>query len=126
MTLIAVVTGCADEPTTPSNTNIAGTWTANARLFSLTDFRISMTQAQLGLMNGTYTVRRLPPAAGCIVNVPCVKTGELVGRNTIAQVELELIGVGRFEGALVDQGKLRGILLVGTEFDTITFVRASP
>jgi hypothetical protein len=49
----------------------------------------------------------------------------LIGRNTVSQVEIQLFGAGRFEGALVEPNRLRGIYAVGENYDTITFNRTS-
>jgi hypothetical protein len=51
------------------------------------------------------------------------ESGDVIGRNTVAQVEILLIGAGRFEGARVEPNQLRGIYVVGEAFDTITFTR---
>jgi len=41
----------------------------------------------------------------------------------VSQVELELLGAGKFEGTLIEPNRLRGILAVGTGYATITFLK---
>ncbi|MDO8501564.1 MAG: hypothetical protein Q7S20_06950 [Gemmatimonadaceae bacterium] len=116
---------CAPEPTTPATSNLAGVWTANAHLYTLSNFRLELIQEPQGIVSGKWSARGDGGGGGCYPDIPCDAFGNLIGRNTIAQVELELLGAGKFEGALVEPDRMRGIFAVNTSYDTITFVRSS-
>jgi len=122
---IAASAGCAPEPTTPATSDLSGNWIANAHLFTLSEMKVRMVQQPEGLVSGAWTAKGDGGSAGCRPAVPCDAAGGLVGRNTVSQVELELLGAGKFEGALVEDGRLRGVFLVGQDYDTITFVRVT-
>ena len=57
--------------------------------------------------------------------MPCEAFGNLIGLNTVAKINLELLGAGSFEGALLEPTKLRGAFTAPTGYDTITFTRVS-
>ena len=114
---------CAPEPNTPSDESLAGVWTSSAHLYSLSNFRMTLVQEPKGIVSGTWTAKGDGGNGGCPPATPCTATGDVIGRNTVAQVEIALIGAGRFEGALLEQNQLRGIFAVGESYDAITFVR---
>ncbi|MEO8194783.1 MAG: hypothetical protein ABI681_13110 [Gemmatimonadales bacterium] len=119
-----LVSGCAPEPTTPSDTSLAGTWTADAHLFSLSQFRMQLVQEPKGIVSGQWFAKGDGGGGGCFPNIPCNAFGDVIGRSTVAHVEIELLSAGRFEGALVEPDRLRGIFAVADNYDTITFVRS--
>ena len=119
------LSACAPEPTAPSDESLAGIWTANAHLYTLSNFRMEIVQEPEGIVSGTWSAKGDGGGGGCPVATPCNAAGELIGRNTVSQVEIELFGAGKFEGALVATNRMRGIFAVGESYDTITFVRNS-
>src|SRR5512141_2929428 len=121
--LLATFAACAPEPTTPADTSLAGVWTANAHLYTLSNFRRDLVQEPKGIVSGSWSAKGDGGGGGCREATPCDAFGQLIGRNTVAQVELELLGAGRFEGVLVEPNRLRGVFAVGTGYDTITFNR---
>lgn len=117
--------GCAPEPTEPASTNLAGVWRANAHLYTLSNFRLEMIQEPQGIVSGMWFADGDGGGGGCQAGVPCKAFGNLIGRNTVSQVELELLGAGKFEGVLKQGTTMRGIFAVNLDYDTITFVRTS-
>ena len=115
---------CAPEPTTPSSESLAGTWTSGAHLFALSSFRMELVQEPQGIVSGSWSAKRDPGGAACPEITPCDNSGPVIGLNTVAQVEIDLTGAGRFEGALLEHNRLRGIFALGEAFDTITFIRS--
>lgn len=107
---------CAPEPTTPADTDISGVWKSDAHIFALSQLTLRLTQEPAGIVSGEWSAQR----DGC--DTTC-DVGRLIGRNSVLQVELALIPSARFEGTLVEPTRLRGILAVGTGYDTITFVK---
>jgi len=123
--LLLAVMACAPEPTTPATTDLGGSWTSSARLSTLSNLRMNLVQEPRGLVSGGWTAKGEGGGGGCSPSTPCNASGHLIGRNTIARVELELLGAGKFEGVLAEQDRLRGAFLAGTAADTITFFRIS-
>lgn len=119
------VLGCAPEPTAPASTDLAGTWEANAHLYSLSNFRLEMIQEPQGIVSGMWYADGDGGGGGCPEGVPCKAFGHLIGRNTVSQIEIELLGAGKFEGVLRQSDTMRGIFAVNLSYDTITFVRTS-
>ena len=122
--MLLSVVACAPEPTEPADTSLGGVWTANAHLYSLFDFRLEILQEPQGIVSGNWFAKQ-DAQGGCPTGATCNASGMLIGRNTVSQVEIQLLGAGRFEGALVEPNRLRGIYAVGESYDTITFNRTS-
>ncbi|HMA19149.1 MAG TPA: hypothetical protein VKO87_00025 [Gemmatimonadaceae bacterium] len=122
--LLVSIAACAPEPTTPSDTSLAGVWTATAHMYTLSNFRLEMVQEPQGIVSGKWFARGDGGRGGCPEATPCDASGDLIGRNTVSQVQLELIGAGKFEGAQLESDRLRGVFRVDQSYDTITFVRA--
>jgi hypothetical protein len=118
-----VISGCAPEPNTPSSDSLAGVWTSTAHLNSLSNLRMNIVQEPKGIVSGTWSALRDAGTGNCPTGAPCEENGELIGRNTVAQVQIEIIGTGRFEGAQIEENQLRGVLVVGEALDNITFLR---
>jgi hypothetical protein len=89
----------------------------------MSNFRMNVVQEERGIVSGTWSAKTGEGDGGCSVSTPCDIGGELIGRNTVAQVEIHFLGSGKFEGALLEQNSLRGIFIVGASYDTISFVR---
>lgn len=120
------IAACAPEPTTPADTNLAGSWTApSTDVFTLSKIRMEMIQEPKGIVSGKWFAHGSGGRAGCPSFTPCETSGSLIGRNTVAQVEIALISAGKFEGVLVENDRLRGIFAVEDGYDTITFNRVS-
>ena len=118
-------TACGPDPTTPATTNLAGSWSAKAHLFALSNIRIEMIQEPNGIVSGKWFADGDGGGGGCLPAVPCKAFGNLIGTNTVSQVGIELLGAGRFDGVLLQGTTLRGTFTVSTSYDTITFVRKS-
>ncbi len=118
-----LVLACAPEPTTPASTNLGGIWKSDAHVFGLTQFKLTLIQESGGIVSGEWYVRTDGGVGDCPPRTACEAFGNLIGWNTVSQVELELLGAGKFEGALVEPNRLRGIFIVSAGSDTITFVK---
>lgn len=116
---------CGPDPTTPATTSLAGSWTANAHIFALSNFRIEMIQEANGIVSGKWSADGDGGGGGCLPATPCKAFGDLIGTNTVAQVTIELLGAGRFDGVLLHSTALRGTFSVGDGYDSIMFVRQS-
>jgi hypothetical protein len=126
LSLILLCTiACAPEPTDPSSTSLAGTWTSSAHVFALSNIRMSLIQEPQGIVSGAWTAKRDAGSGNCTQTPSCSVSGDLIGRNTVSQVEIQVLGAGRFEGGLVESNSMRGIFAVQDAYDTITFVRSA-
>lgn len=76
--------------------------------------RMQLVQEPKGIVSGQWSIR---------TDDATEKSGSIIGRNTVAQVEIQLLGLGQFEGALVETNTLRGVFAIGEHFESITFVR---
>jgi hypothetical protein len=123
--LVILAMACAPEPTEPADTSLAGTWKANAHLYTLSNFRLEMVQEPEGIVSGMWYADGDGGVGGCLPATPCKAFGHLIGRNTVSQINLELLGVGAFEGVLRNDNTMRGIFSVLDSYDTITFNRTS-
>jgi hypothetical protein len=117
-------TACAPEPTSPADTDLGGLWTSNANMFSLSEIRMNLIQEPRGIVSGTWSAKGSGGRGGCAPNVPCNASGQIIGRNTVSQVQIELLGAGKFEGGLVELNKLRGVFVIVNDYDTISFARS--
>ena len=123
--LLLATAACGPELTTPSDKSLAGTWRSDAHLYTLSSIRMQIIQEPNGIVSGTWSAHG-DGGRGCPEATPCEASGTLIGRSTVAQVQIELIGsTGRFEGVQVKTDELRGIFAVGESFDVITFTRGS-
>jgi hypothetical protein len=117
--------GCAPEPTEPASTSLAGTWTANAHEFTMSNMRFELVQEPQGIVSGMWFADGGGGFGGCLPDTPCKASGQLIGRNTVSQIELDLLGIGTFEGVLKKGDTMRGSFSVIDQYDTITFNRTS-
>jgi len=123
---VLLVSACADEPLTPSNVSLIGKWEApNWNLFFISDLKVFINQQDTGIVHGGWTAKGSGGNGGCDVGKPCDAFGNLIGRNTVSVVELEILGRGRFDGRLVKPNRLRGTMQFDQAYDTITFIRTS-
>jgi hypothetical protein len=84
---------------------------------------MELLQEPEGIVSGTWTAKGTGGGGGCPPTTPCNASGQIIGRNMVAGVEIELLGAGKFEGGLVEPTRLRGIFAIENDYDTITFVR---
>ena len=116
-----LLSSCAPEPTDPATTDISGVWTSDAHIFALSQIKLTLKQEPAGIVSGGWSAKSDGNSGGCAE--PCDAFGLLIGRNMVSQVELELLGAGKFEGTLIEPNRLRGILAVGTGYAPIIFVK---
>lgn len=125
LALIILAIGCAPEPSEPADTNLAGTWQAKAHLFTMSNMRLEVIQEPQGIVSGMWYADGDGGLGGCFPDIPCKASGQLIGRNTVSQIEIELLGIGTFEGVLREGDTMRGSFAVLASYDTITFNRTS-
>jgi len=106
---LALAIACGREPTDPSQTDISGWWQSLDRDIYVYNLQFQLTQSQPGLVTGKWrSIGRRN--AKCIPFILCGDSSTIQGRNEVAQVVLELDGLGVFVGELVSQNELRGVI----------------
>ncbi len=114
--LILALAACGPEPTTPSDKSLAGTWGSTNHVFTISSIQMQIVQEPQGIVSGHWSLR---------ADDGTQPSGSIIGRNTAAQVEIQLLGIGEFEGALIDTNTLRGVFAIGEHFESISFVRGT-
>ena len=122
---LLIAASCAPEPSAPSSVSLQGVWTANAHLFSFSQFKLTLVQEPKGIVSGGWSARGDGGAGGCQPAVPCDASGNIIGVNTVSKVALEILGAGSFEGVLIEPTHLRGTFSAPGGYDTITFIRTA-
>ena len=123
--MLTIAAGCAPEPSAPATTKLEGVWTANAHLFSFSQFKVTFVQEPKGIVSGSWSAREDGGAGGCAVGVPCDASGNIIGVNLASKIVFEILGAGSFEGVLVEPTRLRGTFSAPGGYDTITFIRSA-
>jgi hypothetical protein len=123
--IVFVVMACAAEPTTAADTSLAGVWQSTDSLFGLSRIKMTMIQESQGIVSGSWTARAEGGVGGCQPAVPCNASGNLIGLNTVSKADIQLLGAANFEGVLIAPTRLRGALILGNNYDTISFNRTS-
>ncbi len=108
--LAAAGTACGPELTTPSSTNISGTWTSSDTASGVTDFVLVLSQASDGALTGSWSGRGIGPNGSCHPELGCAPANDIIGSNTVFQVYVDLRGLGAFTGQIESDAYFRGHL----------------
>jgi hypothetical protein len=122
----AFLAACGPELTTPSSTNISGTWTSSDTAAGVTDFVLVLSQASDGALTGTWSGRGIGPNGSCHPELGCAPSNSIVGSNTVFQVHIDLVGLGAFTGQFESDMRFRGHLAgVALEFHRAAVVQGA-
>lgn len=116
LALILALIACGPEPTTPSDNSLAGTWSSANHVFTISSMRMQIVQEPRGIVSGQWSLR---------ADDATEKSGSVIGTNTVAQVRIQLLGLGEFEGALIDTNTMRGVFAIAGHLESITFLRGT-
>lgn len=119
--LIMAAAACGPELTTPSSSDVSGTWTSSDTAAGVTNFALVLSQASDGTLTGSWSGRALAVNGACPAALGCAPTNNIVGSNTVFQVHIDLIGLGAFTGQIQSDVRFRGHLAGGA----LTFNRAA-
>ena len=107
---------CGREPTDPARSNLNGVWKSFDAHFNLYNIELELVQPAPGLVTGIWTSQGRVDNS-CPPSPLCRDTSTVIGRSEVAQVVLDLQGMGPFVGQLVQKDTLRGaIRLEGRNF----------
>jgi hypothetical protein len=115
---------CGPALTTPSSTNITGTWVSPGPAAGLTNVTVVLTQSSDGTVSGTYTATGTPNVQFCPATGPCAISGTLSGVNTVFQVFLDLANAGQFTGQLITGTELKGAMDRNGNIGPIQFTKS--
>lgn len=108
--IVMAALACGPELTTPSSTNISGTWTSSDTAAGVTDFVVALSQASDGALTGSWSGRALEVNGACPAELGCAPNNAIIGSNTVFQVFIDLIGLGKFTGQVESDAHFRGHL----------------
>jgi hypothetical protein len=100
---------CGPPLTTPSSTDISGTWVSPGPAAGMTNMTVTLTQAPDGSLTGTYTANGTDPLQFC-GPPPCAISGTVTGINTVLQVFFYMTDAGTFTGQVTAPGTLKGAM----------------
>jgi hypothetical protein len=114
---------CGPPLTTPSSTDISGTWVSPGPAAGMTNMSITLTQAADGSLTGTYTAIGTAPLQFCPPTPPCAITSTVSGINTVLQVFFYMKDAGTFTGQVTGPGVMKGAMQRISATDAVTFTR---
>ena len=115
---------CGPELTAPSSTDISGEWTSPDVIGPVSNIQVDVVQHAGGALDGRWSGKSTAPDAVCPPELGLDPTNSVSGTNTVLEVQLQLIGIGQFEGQAVDKQTLRGSLESCGQIYPMTFSRA--
>ncbi|HCG03049.1 MAG TPA: hypothetical protein DEV93_21230 [Chloroflexi bacterium] len=114
---------CGPSLTTPSSTDISGTWVSPGPAAGMTSITINLTQASDGSLTGTYTAIGTDPLQFCPATPPCAISSTVSGINTVLQVFFYMKDAGTFTGQVTGAGTMRGAMSRISATDAVQFTR---
>ena len=114
---------CGPPLTTPSSTNISGTWVSPGPAAGMTNMSVTLTQAADGSLTGTYTAIGTASLQSCPVSPPCAIAGTVSGVNTVLQVFIIMKDAGTFTGQVIATGTLKGAMQQINTVEPVQFTR---
>jgi hypothetical protein len=114
---------CGPSLTTPSSTDISGTWVSPGPAAGMTNMSITLTQAPDGSLTGTYTAIGTVPLQFCPATGPCAITSTVSGLNSVLQVFFYMKDAGTFTGQVTGPGKISGAMSRISATEAVQFTR---
>jgi hypothetical protein len=122
ITTAAIVSGCAPEPTDPSESDLSGVWQSFDQDLHIRNIRMTLQQPSPGIVTGKWRADGRTDNA-CVPGAACGDSSIVTGRNEVAQVVLQLLGAGTFVGELATADTLKGIMRSDGKNFHVTFGR---
>ena len=121
--LEVALASCGPSLTTPSSTDITGTWTSPGPAAGMTNISITFTQAADGSLTGTYSAIGTDPLQFCPATGPCAITSTVSGLNSVLQVFFYMADAGTFTGQVTSPGVFTGAMSRMSATDPVQFTR---
>jgi hypothetical protein len=124
LALGAVTLGsCGPSLTTPSSTDISGTWVSPGPAAGMTNMSITLSQGADGSLTGTYTAIGTDGLQFCPGSGPCAITSTVSGLNTVLQVTFYMLDAGTFTGQVIAPGTIKGAMSRISANEAVQFTR---
>ena len=117
------IASCGPALTTPSSTDISGTWVSPGPAAGMTNMSITITQAADGSLTGTYTAIGTDPLQFCPATPPCAITSTVSGVNTVLQVFFYMTGRGHLHRPGDAPGTMKGAMSRISTTEAVQFTR---
>ena len=117
------VASCGPALTTPSSTDISGTWVSPGPAAGMTNMSVTLTQAADGSLTGTYTAIGTDPLQFCPATPPCAISGTVSGVNTVLQVFFYMTDAGTFTGQVIGTGTIKGAMSRASTTEPVQLTR---
>jgi hypothetical protein len=114
---------CGPSLTTPSSTDISGSWFSPGPAAGMTNMSINLTQSPDGSLTGTYTVIGTPDLQFCPATGPCAISGTISGANTVLEVFFYMKDAGLFTGQVTGGATIRGAMTRISSTGAVEFTR---
>jgi len=121
--LALALASCGPSLTTPSGTDITGTWTSPGPAAGMTSMSITLTQAADGSLTGTYTAIGSPSLQFCPATGPCNISSTVSGLNSVLQVFFYMTDAGTFTGQVTAPGTISGAMSRQSATQAVQFTR---
>ena len=121
--LAVALASCGPSLTTPSSTDITGTWTSPGPAAGMTNMSITLTQAADGSLTGTYTAIGSPSLQFCPATGPCNISSTVSGLNSVLQVFFYMTDAGTFTGQVTAPGTISGAMSRQSATQPVQFTR---
>ncbi len=119
----ALSLACGPSLTTPSSTNITGTWVSPGPAAGMTNISVTLSQAVDGSLTGTYTAIGTNGLQFCPATGPCAITSTVSGVNTVLQVFFSMKDAGTFTGQVTAPGIIKGAMSRMGTAEAVQFTR---
>jgi hypothetical protein len=120
---VIALSSCGPALTTPSSTNISGTWVSAGPAAGMTNITVNLAQASDGSLTGTYTAIGTDPLQFCPATPPCAISDIITGTNTVLQVFFYMKDAGTFTGQILSDGTVKGAMTRISASDAVQFTR---
>lgn len=117
---------CGPPLTQPSSVNLTDLWQSTDHIGPVFNIRMDVNQARDGTVSGQWSGMVTPPLPTCPSDLNTTAKGPVSGTNTVLAVQLSLLGVGDFQGQVIDAATLRGSLESCSHRYPVTFSRVGP
>jgi hypothetical protein len=114
---------CGPPLTTPSSTNISGTWVSPGPAAGMTNMSVTLTQAADGSLTGAYTAIGTNGLQICPATPPCAISSTVSGVNTVLQVFFNMKDAGIFTGQVIAPGVLKGAMQSTSTTEAVQFTK---
>ena len=117
---------CGPSLSEPSSHDISGRWSSATAIGPVTQIVVDVKQQAGGIIEGQWSGKVSQPNVPCPPDLGLAPTGGVNGTNAVLGVRWALLGVGDFQGQIIDDHTLRGSFTSCDVIFAITFSLVGP